>query len=47
MQEPLGQKGFPQKERQSRAISAFENALKIDPGAPSVDYNLGLIYEDQ
>ncbi len=30
-----------------RAIAAFKRALELDPAAPSVDYNLGLIYSDQ
>ena len=29
---------------QQRAIVAFEKALSLDPEAPSVNYNLGLIY---
>lgn len=32
---------------QMRAISAFRRALEIDPVAPSVAYNIGLIYEDR
>lgn len=34
-------------ERQQRAIAAFEKALEIDPLAPSVAYNIGLIYRDR
>jgi Flp pilus assembly protein TadD len=33
--------------QQARAIAAFEKALELDPVAPSVNYNLGLIYRDQ
>jgi len=29
---------------QQQAIAAFEKALSLDPEAPSVNYNLGLIY---
>lgn len=32
---------------QRLAISAFEKALEIDPAAPSVAYNIGLIYRDR
>ena len=32
------------QEGQARAIVAFERALALDPKAPSVNYNLGLIY---
>jgi Flp pilus assembly protein TadD len=34
-------------EQQADAIAAFERALELDPAAPSVNYNLGLIYRDQ
>ncbi len=33
--------------QQLQAIAAFEKALAIDPAAPSVAYNLGLIYRDR
>lgn len=32
---------------QVKAITAFEKALALDPEAPSVNYNLGLIYKQQ
>jgi tetratricopeptide (TPR) repeat protein len=34
-------------EQQADAIAAFERALALDPAAPSVNYNLGLIYRNQ
>jgi tetratricopeptide (TPR) repeat protein len=34
-------------EKRALAIAAFERALELDPAAPSVNYNLGLIYRDQ
>ena len=33
--------------QQSQAIAAYEQALQIDPAAPNVHYNLGLIYKDR
>lgn len=30
-----------------KAIAAFENAIEINPAAPHVAYNLGLIYRDR
>ncbi len=32
---------------QLKAISAFERALEINPTAPSVAYNIGLVYRDR
>ena len=32
---------------QQRAITAFKHALAINPAAPNVAYNLGLIYRDR
>lgn len=32
---------------QQKAINAFEKALEINPDAPNVAYNLGLIYRDR
>jgi tetratricopeptide (TPR) repeat protein len=32
---------------QLKAIAAFERALALDPEAPSVNYNLGLIYKQR
>ena len=34
-------------EQQMRAIEAFEKALELNPAAPSVHYNLGLIFVDR
>ena len=42
----LGNPVLARAEDQKRAISAFEHALEIDPTAPSVAYNIGLIYRD-
>ncbi|MBV7337648.1 tetratricopeptide repeat protein [Chloroflexi bacterium TSY] len=33
--------------QQTRAIEAYERAIKADPKAPNVHYHLGLIYADQ
>ena len=33
--------------QQERAIAAYERALQIDPLAPHLHYNLGLIYKDR
>jgi tetratricopeptide (TPR) repeat protein len=35
------------EEGQGKAIAAFEKALALDPKAPSVNYNLGLIYKQR
>jgi tetratricopeptide (TPR) repeat protein len=35
------------EENQLKAIAAFEKALSLDPEAPSVNYNLGLIYKER
>ena len=40
----LGKLPFATPERQDRAIAAFERALVLNPRAPHVHYNLGLIY---
>jgi tetratricopeptide (TPR) repeat protein len=34
-------------EQQMQAIEAFEKALELNPAAPSVHYNLGLIFVDR
>lgn len=34
-------------QEQDRAIAAFERALQINPAAPNVAYNIGLIYRDR
>ncbi len=43
----LGNPILATADQQARAIAAFEKALELDPMAPSVNYNLGLIYRDQ
>lgn len=40
----LGKLPFATSEMQDRAIDAFKHALALDPRAPHVNYNLGLIY---
>lgn len=40
----LGALPLANAQRQQRAIGAYERALALDPRAPHVDYNLGLIY---
>jgi len=40
----LGKLPFATRERQDQAIATYERALAIDPHAPHVHYNLGLIY---
>jgi Flp pilus assembly protein TadD len=40
----LGKLPFSTSEMQDKAIGAFNHALAIDPRAPHVNYNLGLIY---
>ena len=43
----LGNPVLAKDEDQLRAIAAFEHALEINPAAPSVAYNIGLIYRDR
>ncbi len=43
----LGNPVLAREDEQTQAIAAFEKALEIDPVAPSVAYNIGLIYEDR
>lgn len=43
----LGNPVLAQDEHQIKAIAAFEQALRIDPVAPNVAYNIGLIYRDR
>jgi tetratricopeptide (TPR) repeat protein len=38
---------FSNREMQDKAIAAFERALALDPRAPHVHYNLGLIYAER
>lgn len=43
----LGKLPLSTAREQDRAIEAYERALALDPRAPNVHYNLGLIYKDQ
>jgi tetratricopeptide (TPR) repeat protein len=43
----LGNPVLARDEEQMQAISAFERALDLNPIAPSVAYNIGLIYRDR
>lgn len=43
----LGNPVLATPEQQLQAISAFEAALDLNPAAPSVSYNLGLIFLDR
>lgn len=43
----LGNPVLATDDQQRQAISAFKRALAIDPLAPNVAYNLGLIYKDR
>lgn len=43
----LGNPVLARDEEQQQAVAAFEKALDINPEAPSVAYNLGLIYRDR
>jgi tetratricopeptide (TPR) repeat protein len=43
----LGNPVLARDAEQMPAIEAFERALEIDPTAPNVAYNIGLIYEDR
>ncbi|MCB9007651.1 MAG: tetratricopeptide repeat protein [Ardenticatenaceae bacterium] len=43
----LGNPVLAREEEQLQAIAAFEQALAIDPVAPNVAYNIGLIYRDR
>ena len=43
----LGNPVLARDKDQRRAIAAFERAIDLDPVAPSVAYNLGLIYRDR
>ncbi|MAT98174.1 MAG: hypothetical protein CL608_13600 [Anaerolineaceae bacterium] len=43
----LGNPVLAREDEQLQAIAAFEEALAIDPVAPNVAYNIGLIYRDR
>ena len=43
----LGNPVLANDDEQLRAIAAFEQALTLDPIAPNVAYNIGLIYRDR
>ena len=43
----LGNPVLATPEKQMGAIRAFEKALELDPAAPNVHYNLGLIFIDR
>jgi len=43
----LGNPVLATPEQQIRAIQAFETALQLNPAAPNVHYNLGLIFVDR
>jgi tetratricopeptide (TPR) repeat protein len=43
----LGNPVLATPEQQMQAIRAFETALKLNPAAPNVNYNLGLIFVDR
>jgi len=43
----LGNPILAKDEDQQRAIAAFKQALKLNPTAPNVAYNLGLIHRDR
>jgi tetratricopeptide (TPR) repeat protein len=43
----LGNPVLATSEQQMQAIAAFEKALELNPAAPNVHYNLGLIFVDR
>ncbi|MDW8053428.1 MAG: tetratricopeptide repeat protein [Anaerolineae bacterium] len=43
----LGNRATATDDRQRRALAAFQRALELDPLAPSVAYNIGLIHYDR
>lgn len=43
----LGSLELSGPQQQHNAIAAYQRALQIDPSAPNVHYNLGLIYSDR
>ena len=43
----LGNPVLAKDDAQRKAIRAFKKALELDPTAPNIAYNLGLIYRDR
>lgn len=43
----LGNPVLARDDDQRRAICAFERAIQLDPAAPNVAYNLGLVHRDR
>ena len=43
----LGNPVLARDEEQVKAIAAFQKVLEIEPEAPNVAYNIGLIYQDR
>lgn len=43
----LGTLMISTKDKQDKAIAAFQHAIEINPYYPNAHYNLGLIYEDR
>lgn len=43
----LGNRALAVSKHQMQAVEAFKRALELNPGAPNVAYNIGLIYKDR
>lgn len=43
----LGRLEFSTRQRQDRAIASYEQAIALDPVAPSAHYNVGLIHAER
>jgi tetratricopeptide (TPR) repeat protein len=43
----LGNRALAVSKHQMKAVEAFKRALELDPVAPNVAYNIGLIYKDR
>lgn len=43
----LGNPILASAEMQQKSIDAFKQALAVDPSAPNVAYNIGLVYKDR
>jgi len=43
----LGRLKLAPRDRQDRAIAAYERAIELDPIAPNAHYNVGLIYAER